>query len=148
MKKKQPQKKHSNKKGGMIFQIIFGISTAILIFTALIVLFSAITLLCDSPHKFIMPLSVFALITSSFFGGFIAIKKNKGREPLLCGVLCGVANAIIFSLIFLIIGMIFDTESTLTAWIFRGLTTLASPLGALVAAKAKKQPSRRKKFKR
>lgn len=148
MKKKQPQKKHSSKKGGMIFPIIFGVSASVLLFIALIVLFSVITLLCDSPHKFIMPLSVFALLTSSFFGGFIAVKKNKSREPMLCGVLCGVANAIIFSLIFLIIGLIFDTESTLTAWIFRGLTALASPLGALVASKAKKQPSRRKKFKR
>ena len=146
MRKKQHSKKLSKEKGGIIFPVLLGTLSSLLILIALIILFSAITLLSASPHKLIIPLCAFSLLTASFFGGFITVKKNKCRDSMLCGLLCGICTTIIFSAIFLIIGALFSVEDSVYAWIFRLFTIIRPIIGGIVASKGKKRSPRRKRF--
>ncbi|MBO7303006.1 MAG: TIGR04086 family membrane protein, partial [Clostridia bacterium] len=89
MKKRGKEKKPSF-KGGALKASLIGSLGAIAVFILLISLFSAIGLSFENPHAYVPPLSYLAIYGASFFGGFIASKKNRGHNALLCGLICGV----------------------------------------------------------
>ena len=147
MKKRTNEKKRSY-KSGILTSSAFGAFSSMAILLALLMLFSLIGQLSESPHSLLTPFSFFSIYTSSFFGGFISVKKNKGRDPLLCGLICGILIAILFSLIFLIFGLIFDVKSTPISWLFRAFTLLASIIGALISSASKRKAPKRKRRRR
>lgn len=135
MKNKSHKLQKTKVQNGILICIAIGIFSIFIIFFALIFLFSCVTVNMKNPHKFLLPLSFFAIYTSSFFGGFIATKKNNSHNALLCGTLVGVISTILLCLLFLIIGMIFNTQSTPISWMFRALNIIFSVFGSLVASK-------------
>ncbi len=146
--KKSAKRKSSKNPKSLTFCIILGASSTIVILFALLVLFCCITLNAKNPHAYLSPLSFFAIYTSTFFGGFIATKKNGSRDSLLCGALTGLASTLLLCLIFLVAGAIFQTQSTPLSWLFRAGALLFSIIGALLATKRKKAPPKKHKAKR
>lgn len=143
MKKTKSQKKRTISKGGIIAPSLFGAVSAILILICLLLVFSAVSLLCDTPSSLVPPLSYFAIFSASFFGGFIAIKKNKGRDAMLCGALCGTFTALSLSLIFLAIGFFLSTKSSAAAWLFRIAIIPSSIFGGIIASLLENLPDSR-----
>ena len=148
MKNKAQKRKIPSKNGGILFSIILGTCSTVIILFILLALFCCIALNAKNPHVYLTPLSFFAIYTSAFFGGFIATKKNSGRDALLCGSLTGIASSALLCLIFLVVGIIFKTQSTPLSWLFRALGILFSLLGALPAAKTKKSPKKARRRKK
>ena len=143
--KKRVQKRHVS-KSGILLSCAFGLCGAILILLALLAIFSLVGLASDDPHSLLLPISFFSIYTASFFGGFIAIKKNKGRDALLCGALCGILIALSYSLIFGIIGIILDIDGTSASWLYRPLMIPASLIGSIVGiGNAHKKPNRKRR---
>lgn len=144
MKKRGNEKKRSL-KGGALTSSLFGTVGGIAVLLLIISIFSAISLFFENPHAYVSPLSYFAIYGAAFLGGFIAVKKNCGRDALLCGLLCGIFSAVSLSLIFLIVGLVLKSESTAATWIFRALTIIFPILGALLGMKRRAKPKKRKK---
>ena len=149
MKNKTHERKSIKQLSGIPISILLGVSCNIIFFFLLITLFSCIVLNMENPHNYLSPLSFFAIYTSSFFGGFIATKKNKGHDALLCGALNGIISTLLLCLLFLAIGIIFQTQSTPISWLFRALSIAFSIFGAFLATKKiKKTTHKHKKRKR
>lgn len=149
MKNKPHDRKNVKQLNGIPICILIGVFSTVIIFFLLITLFSCITLNMKSPHSYITPLSFFAIYTSSFSGGFIATKKNNGRDALLCGTVSGITSAFLLCLLFLAIGAILNTQSAPISWLFRALSIVFSVFGALLATKkVKKAPHSHKRRKK
>lgn len=147
MKKRAPQKKNTS-KSGLLISSVFGVFGSVIILLMILVIFSFVGLAISEPHTLLSPVAFSALYLSAFFGGFIAIKKNKGRDALLCGLVCGCFITVLYLLLFWIAGLIFDTDSTMLSWIFRILILPASVLGSFLGTiKDKKIPAKRKRKK-
>lgn len=144
MKKRGKEKKNRLNSGALKASLV-GTLGAISIFILMLSIFSAIGLSFEKPHAYVPPLSYLATYGASFFGGFIASKKNGGHNVLLCGVICGVILCLTLSLIFLIIGLVLDADSTASSWIFRALTVVFPIFGALLGMKRKSKPKKRKR---
>ena len=144
MKKRGKEKKPSF-KGGALKASLIGAVGAIAILILILCIFSAIGLSFENPHAYVPPLSYLAIYGAAFFGGFIATKKNRGHNVLLCGVICGVILCLTLSLIFLIIGLVLDADSSASSWIFRALTVVFPIFGALLGMKRKSKPKKRKR---
>ena len=143
--KKRVQKRHVS-KSGILLSCAFGLCGAILILLTLLAIFSLVGLASDDPHSLLLPISFFSIYTASFFGGFIAIKKNKGRDALFCGALCGILIALSYSLIFGLIGIILDIDGTSASWLYRLLMIPASLIGSIVGiGNAHKKPKRKRR---
>ena len=138
MKNKAQKQKRIKPQGSTLFCIALGVISTLIIMFILLMFFSCIAVNTKKPHSYISALSFFAIYSSAFFGGFIATKKNNGRDPLLCGSLTGIISALILCLLFLAIGAFFDTQSTPMSWLFRGLTIIFSLFGSLIAIKKQK----------
>ena len=148
MKNKAHERKNASSRGGILFCVALGSLSTIIILFVLLALFSCVTVNMKNPHAYLTALSFFAVYASAFFGGFIATKKNSGRDALTCGSLTGVASAIILCLLFLAIGAIFKTQSSPLSWLFRALTVVFSLIGALLATKKKSTPKNIRKRRR
>ena len=148
MKNKAHERKSASSRGGILFCVALGSLSTIIILFVLLALFSCVTVNMKNPHAYLTALSFFAVYASAFFGGFIATKKNSGRDALTCGSLTGVASAIILCLLFLAIGAIFKTQSSPLSWLFRALTVVFSLIGALLATKKKSTPKNIRKRRR
>ena len=148
MKNKAHERKSARSRGGILFCVALGSLATLIILFALLAFFSCVTVNIKNPHAYLSALSFFAIYTSAFFGGFIATKKNSGRDALTCGALTGVTSAIILCLLFLAIGAIFKTQSTTFSWLFRALCAVFSILGALLATKKKSTPKNIRKRRR
>ena len=145
MKKRAKQKRHIS-KSGILISSAYGLLCATVILILLLAIFSAVGLATENPHSLLTPISFFSIYTASFFGGFIAIKKNKGADALLCGLVCGIFTFLFLSLIFFIIGIILKSQSASLTWLFRALIIPASILGSLLgSAKKNKMPKRKKR---
>ena len=144
MKKRGKEKKPSF-KGGALKASLVGTLGAISIFILMLSIFSAIGLSFENPHAYISPLSYLAIYGSAFFGGFIATKKNGGRDSLLCGLICGSITTAVLCLLLFVVGLILKTESGAISWVFRALTIVFSALGSIVGMKRKTQAKKRKK---
>ncbi len=145
MKKRAKQKRHIS-KSGILISSAYGLLCATVILILLLAIFSAVGLATENPHSLLTPISFFSIYTASFFGGFIAIKKNKGADALLCGLICGIFTFLFLSLIFFIIGIILKSQSASLTWLFRALIIPASILGSLLgSAKKNKLPKRKKR---
>lgn len=145
MKKRATEKRHIS-KSGILISSAFGLLGATLILLGLIAIFSAVGLATENPHSLTAPISFFSIFTASFFGGFIAVKKNKGIDALLCGSLCGIFIFLSFSTVFFLIGLILDIESNPTSWLFRMLIIVFSLLGSIIGkTKSQKLPKKRKR---
>ena len=136
--KKITERKVSKNHKSLTFCIILGVCCTVIILFALLALFSCVALAADNPHKYLSLLSFFAIYTSAFFGGFIATKKNGGRDALLCGGLTGVASTLLLCLLFFMIGALLGDQSTPLSWLFRALSVVASLLGGLLGSKRKR----------
>ena len=142
--KKIPPPKKRISKSGMLTSASFGLLCACVIFIVCLAIFSAIGIATENPHSLLAPISFFSIYTSSFFGGFISAKKNKGSDTLLCGVVCGIFVFLAFSSIFFVLSLIFSVQSTPLSWLFRLLIILFSLVGSLVG-KNKHVPKRRRR---
>ena len=143
--KKRVQKRHIS-KSGILLSCAFGLCGAILILLALLAIFSLVGLAAEDPHSLLLPISFFSIYAASFFGGFIAIKKNKGHDCLLCGLICGLLTALSYSLIFGLLGIILDIDSTSISWLYRLLMIPASLIGSIVGiGNAHKKPKRKRR---
>ena len=145
------KKKSANKKsktifeGGALLCSSFGSLSSLAILTVLLMIFAGVCLSLDNAHTALTPFALFSLYTSAFFGGFVAVKKNKGRDALLCSSLCGVFTTLIFCLVFWIVGLIFNIKSDMLSWVFRALCILASILGGFLGINHSKK-SKRKRY--
>lgn len=146
MKKKNREKKNRLSHSTTLFCVAFGSFCSIIILFVILAIFSCLLLTAKNPHAFFTPLSFFAICTAAFFGGFIAVKKNGGKDALLCGTLTGVASTLLLCLLFLAVGAILKTQSPPSSWLFRTLAIAFSTLGGLLATKSK--TSRKKKKRR
>ena len=144
MKKKGIKRKNMF-EGGALFSSAFGMLCSIAIFTACLLILAGISLALENPHTAITPFALFALYTSTFFGGFISVKKNKGRDALLCSAVCGAVTTLIFCLIFLIIGLIFDIKSNMLSWLLRALCIISSIIGGFIGRGSQKKPKRKRR---
>ena len=145
MKKRATEKKHATKRG-ILISSLFGLCATMIILFALLMIFSLIGLATENPHSLLSPVSFFSIYTSTFFGGFISIKKNKGHDSLLCGLICGIFSAIVLSLVFGVFRLLFDANSTPLSWLFRVLIIITSIIGALLGVnKTKKMPKKKKR---
>lgn len=142
MKKKKIKNKSS--ANGIISSVSFGAIISAALLFSLLLIFSALSLALERPHVIFKPLAFFSIYTSAFFGGFLSVKKNKGRDSLLCGLFCGIVTAILLSLLFGIIALASDAETTPISWLYRALIIPASMLGALIGAKSKPRRKRRR----
>ena len=148
MKNKVQKQTRIKPHGGTLFCVVLGgISTLIITFLIL-ALFSCIVVNMKNPHAYLTALSFFALYASAFFGGFIATKKNGGRDALVCGSLSGLLSTMLLCLLFLAVGADFDTQSTLLSWFFRFLAIVFSTLGGLLATKKRKSTKNIRKRKK
>lgn len=145
------KKKNANKKsksifeGGALLCSALGSLSSFAILTVLLMIFAGVCLSLDNAHTALTPFALFSLYTSAFFGGFVAVKKNKGRDALLCSSLCGVFTTLIFCLVFWIVGLIFDIKSDMLSWVFRALCILASILGGFIGRGSPKKPKRKRR---
>jgi putative membrane protein (TIGR04086 family) len=147
MKKRVSEKKHTS-KSGILISAVFGLCISAIIMLALFMLFSIIGLANENPHSLLSPISFFTIYASAFFGGFSAIKKNKGRDCLFCGALCGILIALTYSLIFGIMGLAFNIDNAPISWVYRIIIIPIAFLGSVTGiSKQHKQPKKRK-FKR
>ena len=147
MKKRAPQKKNTSKSGSLISSA-FGLCGAVIILLIILVIFSFVGLAISEPHTLLSPVAQSALYLSAFFGGFIAIKKNKGRDALLCGLVCGCFITVLYLIVFWISGLILDADSEPLSWLFRILIIPSSILGSFLGTiKDKKIPTKRKRKK-
>lgn len=145
--KKRVQKKRVAKRG-IFISSAFGLCGAILILISLLAIFSLVGLATDNPHSLLSPISFFSIYTASFFGGFIAIKKNKSHDPLLCGLVCGSFIALSYSLVFGLIGIILDIKSTPISWLYRLLMIVSALIGALLGTATRNKTPKRRKMQR
>lgn len=143
--KKRGKEKNRSLKGGALKASLIGAIGAIAILILILCIFSAIGLSFENPHAYISPLSYLAIYGSAFFGGFIATKKNGGRDSLLCGLICGSITTAVLCLLLFIVGLILKTESGAISWVFRALTIVFAALGSIVGMKRKTQAKKRKK---
>ena len=143
--KKRGKEKKNRLNSGALRASLFGSVAAVAILALMIAIFSAIGISLESPHTYVAPLSYLAIYGAAFFGGFIASKKNKGRDALLCGLVCGAVTTVILCLLLFIVGLILKAESGALSWVFRGLSIVFSALGAIVGMKRKTQTRKRKK---
>ena len=146
MKKRVHEKKHIS-KSGILISASFGLCAAIIILLVLLIIFSLVGLATEKPHSLLSPVSFFAIYCSSFFGGFAAIKKNKGRDALLCGLSCGCFIAITFSILLWLAGFLLDAQSTPMSWLFRALTVVFAIIGSLLGTTKSSKPKKKKRRK-
>ena len=148
MKRMATEKKRTQ-KSGILISVVFGLCASIIIFIAMMMIFSIVGSATENPHSLLTPISFFCIYTASFFGGFIASKKNKGRESLLCGAVCGTVIALAYSLIFGIVGIVCNIDSTPISWVYRGLMIACSILGSVIGvSRTHKKPIKRKRRKK
>lgn len=147
MKKRITEKKHKANRG-ILISTIFGLCVSMLILLILLMIFSLIGLATENPHALLSPLSFFSIYTSAFFGGFTAIKKNKGHDPCICGILCGIIIMITFSLIFGIVGIICNVDSTPISWVYRVLMLPSTLIGSIIGLTKKNKIPKHKKRKK
>ena len=101
---------------------------------------------CPDPTSLIAPLSLAALLPSSFIGGFITVKLTR-QSPLLCGIVCGAMCAIAM----LGLSLIFTGAPTSSYTFFQGLllhalALLFCVLGALTGNYKRKPNPRKRRF--
>ncbi len=122
-----------------------GIGTAIAICSMLIIilLFCALCLCFDDPHKLISPLCVFAVLSSSFFGGFATQKKLKSKA-LLSGVLCGCMLSFALWILASLIGM-WANVSLNSSYLLKILVIPSACLGSIVGMPSLKRRKNRQK---
>ena len=128
----------------VIFSSIFG-ATAGLVSLALILLsFSAVCMLMDSPHRFILPIAFFAIYSASFLAGLFAVKRNGSSDALICGGICGVIFMIAVWSIFALLGYILPNNATSMPFVFKLITIPLSVLGAFagIGTTSNKKPKR------
>ena len=99
----------------MLISTVFGVCIGIVCMLGFLMIFSAICMMMPNPHPLIAPLCLFSVYASAFFSGFAGVKRNGGKEALICGALCGVAYMLILWLSFAIIQGLFGERSTNTA---------------------------------
>jgi putative membrane protein (TIGR04086 family) len=145
------KKKSANKKSKIIFEggallcSALGSLSSLAILTVLLMIFAGVCLALDNAHTALTPFALFSLYTSAFFGGFVAVKKNKGRDALLCSSLCGVFTTLIFCLVFWIVGLIFDIKSDMLSWLLRALCIISSIIGGFIGRGSPKKPKRKRR---
>ena len=145
MKKRAHEKKRTSKSGALVASA-FGAGMAFALLLALLATFSIIGLAAENPHSLLSPISFFSIYASAFLGGFIAIKKNKGRDTLLCGALCGVLTMLAYSVALWVAGIILDAESTPISWLYRAIIIVCAILGSIIGVnKTHKKSIRRKR---
>ena len=144
MKKGASQKKHTARSGILISSAL-GLCGAFIALLALLTIFSLIGLATSNPHSLISPASLATLYLSAFLGGFIAIKKNKGHDPLLCGLICGVIITACYLGVFFILGFVLRSDSAPISWLYRALLIPSSVLGSLLGASKKRSISKKRK---
>ena len=128
----------------ILISTIFGICVGIACMLGFLMIFSAICMMIPNPHPFIAPLCLFSVYASAFFSGFAGVKRNGGKEALICGALCGAAYMIILWLSFAIIQGLFGERSTNTASLIIKLCILPSAiLGAFSGLKTRNNNRRK-----
>ena len=115
---------------------LFGVCIGFLCMLALLVIFSAICLALPNPHPLIIPLCAFSIYASSFASGFSGVKRNRGRDALICGGLTGIAYMLILWLVFAIIKFSTGEQGeTALSFILKLLTIPTAILGAFSGLK-------------
>ena len=131
-----------SESSGLTLTITSGVRTSNFF---MLMIFAGVCLSLDNAHTALTPFALFSLYTSAFFGGFVAVKKNKGRDALLCSSLCGVFTTIMFCLVFWIVGLIFDIKSDMLSWVFRALCIISSIIGGFIGRGSPKKPKRKRR---
>lgn len=148
MKKSARYHSTSDKSKGkeLLFSTVFGTCTGLICMLGFLMIFSAICMMLPNPHPLISALCFFSIYASSFFSGFAAVKRNGGKDALICGALCGVAYILILWLLFAIIQAVFGEKNDNTTSLIIKLCILpATLLGAFSGLKGKqaKRPKRK-----
>lgn len=106
-----------------------------------------IAIFMSDPLYLIMPLSLFSLLVSNFFGGFTSSKIAK-EAPLICGLVTAAAWCILTLLVS--ITLWFAPSSGYVFWqslLLHAISAVFSVLGALTGSyKPKRNPKKHRRF--
>lgn len=123
---------------------LFGSFVGLLCALILLLAGAAIAIKSDDPDAVISPISLFALYASAFFGGFLALRKNRS-SALLCGSLCGVFLLIFFLVLsFFLRGYTDSHFSSAIAWLLRIAMLPVSAAGGFLGMSQKRKKSKRR----
>ena len=145
IKNAKKKKSKSFFEGGALFCALFGSLCSIFIFIACLMIFSGVSIALDNAHNALAPFALFSIYSATFLGGFIAVKKNKCRDALLCSSVCGAISTLVLCLAFWIIGLVFDIKSDMLSWLFRALCIAFSILGGFLAINKSKKTKRKRR---
>ena len=122
-----------------------GLAAALVLGLVLLIAISAIVYSTDDPTRFVMPAALTVLYISSFFGGLIAAKINRG-SALLCG---GLTSLMLLSLLFvasLCVSPSLSADFGIPMSLgLRGIAMAVSLIGARLGAGEKKSKKRKNK---
>ena len=122
-----------------------GLAAALVLGLVLLIVISAIVYSTDDPTRFVMPAALTVLYISSFLGGLIAAKINRG-SALLCG---GLTSLMLLSLLFvasLCVSPSLSADFGIPMSLgLRGIAMAVSLIGAFLGAGEKKSKKRKNK---
>ena len=145
MKRSQKNKSPIGLGKSMAVNSLCGALLGIASFFAMLLLFCAMGMALPDPHPFILPLCFFSVYSASFLCGLFAVKKNGGKDALLCGLLSGASFIILlWAIVFLINS--FSSSATLQApnFIWKLLSIPITMLGAFAGLKNTGKKPRKK----
>ena len=114
----------------VIFSSISGAVVGLGFLILILLSFSAVCMLMDSPHRFILPIAFFAVYSASFLAGLFAIKRNDNSDALICGGICGVLFMIAVWSIFTLIGYVLPSNEPSMTFVLKLIIVPVSVLGA------------------
>lgn len=130
---------------GILSSSLRGLAAALVLGLVLLIAISAIVYSTDDPTRFVMPAALTVLYISSFFGGLIAAKINRG-SALLCG---GLTSLMLLSLLFvasLCVSPSLSADFGIPMSLgLRGIAMAVSLIGAFLGAGEKKSKKRKNK---
>ena len=144
---KKTSASHKAKKPRLLYATLWGNIAGLISMIAMLALFSALCTLMPSPHALITPLCFFSIFTSAFLTGLFGVKRNGGRDALICGGICGVAYMLLLWLIFALIGVISgDSGQSTASFIWKLCVPPCSLAGGFFGLKNGNVKSRKRKF--
>lgn len=143
--KKAPPASGSKTGNTLLKSSVFGAVVSLCALVIMILLSSALCLLFDDPHRFVVPLCFFSLYTSSFIGGLASVKRN-GSGALLCGALTGALLMIVFWVIFAATDAVWQSNTSgILPFILKLSVIPVSVIGALIGTGSGKPRHKRPK---
>jgi len=130
---------------GILSSSLRGLAASLIFGILLLIATSAIVYATDDPTRFVLPTALTVLYISSFLGGLVSARSNRG-SALLCG---GLTSLMLLSLLFaasLCVSPALSADFGLPmSFGLRGIAMAASLVGAFLGVGEKKSKKRKNK---